>query len=308
MRTLIPILIGLLVVGCGKEEKNDAMPSELVAEWADAWFQFGWMGPDRTAITRSNPHYRFSSYPDEFYPNRGVPSFELVLPNWHRNRTRQFPKVLQTLPVPTTAFGVFLNSNTEATDEDLKEIARFKQITVLSVAWAPITDAGLKEVAQLQQLFCLCLFGSKQITDAGLEEVAKLHKLTILDLSYCKQITDIGLKELSHLKQLTILYLRACERITDVSLKELAKLQKLELLALSGTKTTDVGLEEVAKLKNLKTLLLRWTKITDAGLEKVAKLQNLTVLDLRGCERITDVGVAELQKALPKCKITHNAK
>ena len=45
------------------------------------------------------------------------------------------------------------------------------------------------------------------------------------------------------------------------------------------------------------------TKITDAGLKELAKLQQLTSLDLRYCKQITDAGVAELKKALPKCKI-----
>jgi hypothetical protein len=46
------------------------------------------------------------------------------------------------------------------------------------------------------------------------------------------------------------------------------------------------------------------SQITDVGLKEVAKLQKLTVLDLSEC-KITDAGVAELQKALPKCEIHH---
>jgi DNA-binding PadR family transcriptional regulator len=75
-----------------------------------------------------------------------------------------------------------------------------------------------------------------------------------------------------------------------------------------GTKITDAGLKEVAKLQQLTWLDLRnanegTTQITDAGLKELAKLQQLTKLDLSGCEQITDAGVAELQKALPKCEI-----
>jgi hypothetical protein len=44
------------------------------------------------------------------------------------------------------------------------------------------------------------------------------------------------------------------------------------------------------------------------GLKEVPKLQQLTSLDLAGCEQITDAGVAQLQKALPKCEIIGNAK
>ena len=45
------------------------------------------------------------------------------------------------------------------------------------------------------------------------------------------------------------------------------------------------------------------TKITDAGLKEVAQLQQLTWLNLEDCKQITDAAVAELKKALPKCRI-----
>tara|TARA_B110001454_G_scaffold113288_1_gene106196 strand:- start:455 stop:673 length:219 start_codon:yes stop_codon:yes gene_type:complete len=44
-------------------------------------------------------------------------------------------------------------------------------------------------------------------------------------------------------------------------------------------------------------------QITDAGLKEVAKMKQLKELDLKNTKTITKEGVAELQKALPKCKI-----
>ena len=44
----------------------------------------------------------------------------------------------------------------------------------------------------------------------------------------------------------------------------------------------------------------------DAGLKEVAKLQQLTFLQVEDTE-ITPTGVAKLWKALPKCRIGHNA-
>jgi hypothetical protein len=43
-------------------------------------------------------------------------------------------------------------------------------------------------------------------------------------------------------------------------------------------------------------------EVTDAALKGLAALKNLTSLDLSDT-RVTDDGVKELQKALPKCKI-----
>jgi hypothetical protein len=62
-----------------------------------------------------------------------------------------------------------------------------------------------------------------------------------------------------------------------------------------------------ADLEKVNELGLLYPKITDAGLKEVAKLQQLRRLTMYGT-KVTKVGVAELQKALPKCKITHNAK
>ena len=74
------------------------------------------------------------------------------------------------------------------TEADLEKVAG------LSLSATKITDAGLKDVAKLQQLIVLRLDGT-HITDAGLKEVAKLQKLTVLGLSG-PQITKAGVAEL----------------------------------------------------------------------------------------------------------------
>ena len=47
------------------------------------------------------------------------------------------------------------------------------------------------------------------------------------------------------------------------------------------------------------------TEIADAGLKEVAKLKQLTLLSLYDT-KVTKAGIAELQKALPKCNIGHD--
>ena len=85
-------------------------------------------------------------------------------------------------------------SDTKITDAGLKEVAKLQNLTELNLDGSKITDVGLKEVAKLQKLETLWLI-STQITDAGLKELAKLQKLTWLDLSDTK-ITDAGVAEL----------------------------------------------------------------------------------------------------------------
>ena len=58
-----------------------------------------------------------------------------------------------------------------------------------------------------------------------------------------------------------------------------------------------------ADLKKVTSLSLVRTQITDAGLKEIAKLKQLTTLGLNFCTQVTKAGVAELRKALPKCRI-----
>ena len=160
------------------------------------------------------------------------------------------------------------------------------KVTSLNLANDNITDEGLKQVATLKNLTRLSLEHCKQYTDVSLKEVAKLKNLTYLQLDYAK-ITDVGLKEVAKLNNLTELWVSYID-ITDEGLKEIAKLKKL------------------TKLKNLTRLDLGYHKITDDGLKELAKLENLTSLNLNYCRQTTKAGVAELQKALPKCSIASN--
>jgi internalin A len=118
------------------------------------------------------------------------------------------------------------------------------------------------------------------VTDAGLKELAPLQNLTRLGLDSTK-VTDAGLKELVTLKNLQELYLYHTQ-VTDMGLKELARLKNLTTLELTYTKVTNTGLKELAPLKNLTALRLSYTQVTDAGLKGLAAFENLEELHLAG--------------------------
>lgn len=65
---------------------------------------------------------------------------------------------------------------------------------------------------------------------------------------------------------------------------------------------TDAGLKHLAGLSGLKELNLQGTKVTDAGLKHLTALTSLETLSL-GKTQVTPGGVAQLQKALPQCKV-----
>jgi Leucine-rich repeat (LRR) protein len=127
---------------------------------------------------------------------------------------------------------------------------------------------------------------------------ADYEKLTTLRLGK-NQLTDV--KSLEKLTQLRILLLDR-NQLTDVN--GLEKLTKLTGLNLANNQLTDVkGLE---KLTQLKALSLVNNQLTDVkGLEKLTRL---TDLRLGNNPDLTKAQIAELQKALPKCKIISNPK
>ncbi len=80
---------------------------------------------------------------------------------------------------------------------------------------------------------------------------------------------------------------------------------KLESLSLGWNELIDVP-KGMGKLTQLKMLYLDDNQLTDVkGLEKLTKLKTL---NLERNPDLTKAQIAELQKALPKCKITHDAK
>ena len=83
-----------------------------------------------------------------------------------------------------------------------------------------------------------------------------------------------------------------------------ADLEKVRELYLVDDQLTDVkGLEKLTQLTHLN---LAANKLTDVkGLEK---LDQLKVLFLDGNPALTKAQIDELKKALPDCKIEHNAK
>ena len=94
----------------------------------------------------------------------------------------------------------------------------------------------------------------------------------------------------------------AGNQITDVG--ALAGLTQLTVLNLGGNRITDVS--ALAGLTRLTELNLNATEITDAS--ALAGLTRLTSLSLWFNPNLTEAAIDELQKALPDCKIYHNAK
>ena len=171
-----------------------------------------------------------------------------------------------------------------------------------------ITDAGLVHLKGMTNLRSLRLSGPK-ITDAGLAHLKDLTNLQTLNLR-STQVTDAGLVHLKGLTNLRELDLNRT-KVTDAGLVHL-KGMNLKRLIIPDQAQTDTGLKhylaaikpptELHLNKHRMRPLLNWS-ITDSGLVHLKGLTNLKSLSLYKTQ-ITDAGIAELQKALPNCKIT----
>jgi Leucine-rich repeat (LRR) protein len=166
----------------------------------------------------------------------------------------------------------------------------FKGVTIPDHFFDRITN--LPNLAHVTLINCT-------ISDSAvdrLREVSTLRDL-ILDESDVNDATALRLKEL---RQLTGLRLTAT-RITDAAMPDLGMLSTLTFLGLSGTAVTDAGLTALSGLPKVRSLDLSHTKITDAGLPQLHGIP-LYYLNLQGTT-VTAEAVAELQRAIPGCKI-----
>ncbi len=195
---------------------------------------------------------------------------------WDPNRAVN----LVNLPAPNVPFALFLSSAPslqQLTDDDMKQLRRFKRLRHLAISGTRVTDVGLRELVALED---------------GLEGLA----LGSLDIS------DAGLKELGKLPCLRYLVMGNSPRITDAGLRYLGRLHELRTLGLTNTKVTDAGLKHLGDLGHLEELYLGANQITDAGLPELYGLKNLKVVTLGGTQ-VTEQGVAALVKALPGVKV-----
>ena len=219
---------------------------------------------------------------------------------------------LPELEVHTT-YGNFMDSEyTKVTAAGIKGLAAAPKLRKLRFSSFPLDDDACKYMGGMKNLESLTVRDTHYLGvtfgDEGLRHLTGSAKLTQLDIGvrHCR-ITDEGVKHLPALKELTALDLRYAE-VTDEGLKHIAKLTRLTHLDLSATAISNAGLEHLRPLTNLTYLDLRGNgSLTSAGLRPLHELKHLEFLELHGTKMYgtpaRDKALAELRKALPKCKI-----
>eukprot|EP01117_Protostelium_nocturnum_P014419 TRINITY_DN5483_c0_g1_i1.p1 TRINITY_DN5483_c0_g1~~TRINITY_DN5483_c0_g1_i1.p1 ORF type:complete len:662 (-),score=186.84 TRINITY_DN5483_c0_g1_i1:29-2014(-) len=173
-----------------------------------------------------------------------------------------------------------------------------------------ITDIGLKDLC-IPSLTKLDLNGCNRMGSQGMKSlVQNCPNLNELDLSECYFIDDDAIYHLLQSKSLIILTLADCFRVKftfeDVQNFEREKVEKspLKSLCMRHTFITDESVRMITQIcSDLRILDLSWcNKLTDLSSIYIAekKYSNLFALNVWGWNKLTDVGVQNFCKSLPK--------
>jgi hypothetical protein len=219
----------------------------------------------------------------------------------------------------------------ELTDDGLRDLSRVGPLESLSIAYAPITDAGLAHLRDSRRLTSLalpdiyatrrtatpfnisdcglaCLEGltelraislhSDRITGQGLNRLPANTQLRALNLQ-CPQIADDDLRHLASLKNLSSLYL-VNSRIAGTGFRHLTS-SKLSLVQIASPHVGDEAIESLAKLPELETLRIDSDNLTVRGLRQLSAAPKLKLLLLRSS--VSDAEISALKQSMPRCTI-----
>jgi len=140
---------------------------------------------DEKTIAKLNNDYRNISPVAKGSPALAVGIF---------NRTNYSPKALNELDeIKKQIISLDLNM-LPVKDADLKELAKFENLTTLNLNFTDITGEGLKELANLKQLKSISLAGSK-ITYKNLQQIKNFKALKSVAV-WNTAITDNEIKQL----------------------------------------------------------------------------------------------------------------
>jgi internalin A len=331
--------VGPLGRSLGQDVKPKPLPEAIIKAWTDAGAQVGWIREGPIAFAQfvqggtpregDVPGFRFATWRAGVVAKLPQPQQPFGLDfRFTKGVTDEAVKELaglkelQSLSLEyTDVTTVCVNELTgmkglkrlnlghsKARPEGLQELATLKGLRALNFWHNGLRDADVKVLVRaLPELQGLDISASPGgVTDACMKELAGLKRLQSLSIRYTS-LTDAGLKELAGLKALRALSIGGPgSKLTDAGLKELAVLTELQTLHVTyDPQLTDASLKVLAGIKELaglKEIYLRHTSVTDTGLTELTAFKELQRLELGGT-KVTEAGMKELRKALPKCTI-----
>nr|GMD64328.1 F-box/LRR-repeat protein 3-like isoform X2 [Ipomoea batatas] len=144
------------------------------------------------------------------------------------------------------------------------------------------------------------------ISDEGLISVSGCCNLSSLKLGLCMNITDYGLSQIGKCSKLKELDLYRCVGITDEGIAAIAEgCQALEMINMAYCeKVTDNSLISLSRCTRLRTLEIRGCpRVSSVGLSSVAAgCKKLEKLDIKKCHNIDNTGMVSLVQCLHSIK------
>lgn len=192
-------------------------------------------------------------------------------------------------------------AGSEITGKAGDSLAKLQGLRFLDVSRCKFDNEGVKKIVALPDLLLLSI-SDTDVTDECSRDVAKMNNLLELK-AVGTQMTGASLRYLAATPKLRALHYAENKNISVRDAAELKNCKSLEELYLKRTGIKDDAVKELAQCQRLSTLGLEGDPITDASLVDLARAKSLTNLRLQGCTKITQEGVNNLRKQLPKCNI-----
>lgn len=177
-----------------------------------------------------------------------------------------------------------------------------------TVSFKRVTDLGILLMAERwSNLESIKFGGFSRITDVGCRAV--LHsclKLHTFELCNTPQLTDLAFHDLPATPLgLECVTLASCGLLSDFSIRHLAFCTKLKSLNLKGCKSVgDGSMKAIGSLSKLVVLALNGCDVSDSGLSMLGTgVAPLSSVSLRGCQRVTDAGIAALLAGSLACSL-----
>lgn len=174
----------------------------------------------------------------------------------------------------------------------------------LSIAFTPVTNAGMDHLRQLTGLESLKLGNLDGTTVEGFKNIEGLTRLRELELESLP-LTDTALSLLRRLTELQTLELEQI-KLTDAGMAHLECLVKLRKLTLDSVPITSPALDHLRHMTHLSTLKIRKTGVQDLGaIRHLTELRELYIMR----NPIDDDGLAPVAElgALEKLDLSHTA-
>ena len=187
----------------------------------------------------------------------------------------------------------------QITDHDLQAICCMRQLVLLSLNHARISNVGISGISSLTNLRELSLYNTLA-DDSCMEVLGRLPKLVKLRLDFTK-ITDAGLIRFGSLRRLEVLSLDGCD-VSGQGLVELRNSNVLQELMLGSERISDEDVELLCTLVNLAKLDLSSARIGDSSVSKLSGLSRLKSLNLRDT-MISKSASESLHLAIPNADI-----